>query len=288
MDDIVLPFQLDRTSIRGRVVRLGPTLDGILKRHAYPLPVGRLLGEALSLTLALGSSLKYDGVFTLQIKSEKAVRQLVADITTSGDVRAYAQFNEGLLQDGRFGALVGEGYLAFTVDQSGSAERYQGIVNLEGDGLAESVQHYFRQSEQIPTTLMACARQDADGYWRGGGLMLQKMPAEGETKSVMDTSQEDDWLRAMTLMQTCGVEELTDPDLSATDILYRLFHEFGVRVFDARHVRDKCRCSFERVRAMLEGLSHENISAFAVDGKNVVTCEFCGRRYEIPLGEGER
>ncbi len=279
-DDFVLPFQLENNQLRGRLVWLGASLDAILKQHDYPPKVGRLLGESVALTLALGSSLKFDGVFTLQVKSASAVRLLVADVTTGGDVRAYAQFDPERLKN-EAAALVGDGYLAFTVDQAEVDDRYQGIVKLEGDNLAEAVQHYFRQSEQIPTGIMAAAGQNGEGRWRGGALMLQRMPSEGGTAQGKDTAQEDDWLRAMTIMQTCTFEELTDPALSSEDLLFRLFHEDGVRVFDAKPVRHKSRCSTERVKAMLDGLPREEVKHLAVDGKVSVTCEFCNRSYDF-------
>lgn len=279
-DDIVLPFQLENSLLRGRVVRLGTALHAILKQHAYPKPVGRLLGEAVALALVLGASLKFDGVFTLQIKSDAAVRLLVADVTTNGDVRAYAQFDASRLMDER-AVLVGEGYLAFTVDQPAKDDRYQGIVKLEGDNLAEAVQHYFRQSEQIPTGIVAAARQNGEGQWRGGALMLQRMPREGGNTNVSDTSEEDAWLHAMTLMQTCTPGELTDERLASEDLLLRLFHEDGVRVFEPKTFQHRCRCSHERVVAMLEGLPRSEVKDLAVNGIVSVTCEFCNRKFEF-------
>ena len=274
----MLPFQLEKSSFRGRNVRLGAVLDTIINQHAYPAPVGRLLGETMVIAAMLGTSLKFDGVFTLQVKSDGIVRLLVADVTSEGNVRAYAQYDAARVEEG--GVLLGEGYLAFTVDQAETDEHYQGIVKLEGDSLAEAVQHYFRQSEQIPTGILAAASQDAEGHWYGGGLMLQRMPREGGIVAA-DTSVEDDWHRAMILMQSCTVEELADPGLDGETLLYRLFHEEGVRVYEAKVLQHKCRCSRERVAAMLRSLPRQEIEALAVDGIVSVTCEFCSSKYDF-------
>ena len=276
--DNVLPFMLESSSLRGRIVRLGPALDLILRQHDYPAAVGRLLGEAMALAVALGTALKFDGVFTLQIKSQGVVRLLVADVTSHGGIRAYAQFDAAALKEPD-AKLLGEGYLAFTVDQQGREDRYQGIVKLEGDNLAEAVQHYFRQSEQIPTGIVAAARQDAQGRWFAGCLMLQRMPREGGSGAVSDTGVEDDWLRAMMLMQTCTAAELADPTLDSETLLYRLFHEEGVRVFAPTSYRHECRCSAARVTGMLAALPREEVAALAIDGVVTVTCEFCNSSY---------
>ena len=275
-DDLVLPFQLEGSVLRGRLVRLGPALDAILRRHDYPQTVGTLLGETVSISAALATALKYDGVFTLQTKSDGAVRMLVADVTNDGGMRAYAQFDAERLNEDK---VMGEGHLAFTVDLQADAERYQGVVALQGDNLAEAVQHYFRQSEQIVTGIIAAARRGEDGAWRGGCLMVQKMPRAGGHEIATDTSVEDDWRRAMVFMQTCKPEELTAPDLSAEQLLFRLFHEEGVRIYDAKSLSHRCRCSEERVTSMLRSLPRAEVEALAVNGVATVTCEFCNRFY---------
>jgi molecular chaperone Hsp33 len=279
-DDVVQPFQLVSSALRGRLVRLGPALDLILRQHDYEPPVGALLGEAVVVAAALATSLKYEGVFTLQAKGDGAVRLLVADVTSEGDMRGYAQLAEGVQPLSGDARLLGKGYLAFTVDQKKKDDRYQGIVELAAGTLAEAVQHYFRQSEQIPTGIVAAARQDDVGRWRGGCLMLQRMPREGGNPHAQtDTSAEDDWLRAMMLMETCGAEELTHVTLTPHELLFRLFHEEGVRVFDPHPFRANCRCSEERVTNMLRSLPREEIEAMAVDSIVSVTCEFCNKSY---------
>jgi molecular chaperone Hsp33 len=281
-DDLVQPFQLESSALRGRLIRLGPTLDLILHQHAYPAPVGVLLGEAMVIAAALGTALKYEGVFTLQAKGDGLVRMLVADVTHDGGIRAYAQFDkEKLAQANDKTRLFGKGHLAFTVDQQLKDDRYQGIVELKDESLAEAVQHYFRQSEQIATGLIVAVNQDSQGRWRGGCLMLQQMPRAGSEVYESDTSVADDWLRAMMLMGTCTSVELTDRTLDPCDLLYRLFHEEGVRVFDPHMFRHQCRCSLKRVRDMLRSLPRDEIDSLAVKGVVDITCEFCNKNYRF-------
>jgi molecular chaperone Hsp33 len=279
-DDVVQPFQLETSHLRGRLVRLGASLNTILRQHDYEAPVARLLGESVVVAAALATSLKYEGVFTLQAKGDGAVRMVVVDVTSEGDMRGYAQLAEGVRTLAGDARLLGKGYLAFTVDQKKKDDRYQGIVELSAGTVAEAVQHYFRQSEQLPTGIIAAVRQDDTGQWRGGCLMLQKMPREGGIPQAQtDQSSEDDWIRAMMLMDTCGVDELTHPSLKPNELLFRLFHEEGVRVFDPHPFRHKCRCSEDRVTNMLRSLPREEIETMAVNGLVSVTCEFCNQSY---------
>jgi molecular chaperone Hsp33 len=277
-DDLVRPFQLDSSHLRGRLVRLGPALDRILHQHAYPEPVAQLLAEAVVIASALASALKYDGVFTLQTKSDGPVRMLVADVTSEGGIRAYAQYDKDKVHEDD---LLGKGYLAFTCSLVGQEDRYQGIVALEGDTLAEAVQHYFRQSEQVPTGIMAAASRDAQGQWRGGCLLLQRMPREGGIiiETALPSAEAEDWTRAMIVMGTCTVAELTDPALTTETLLYRLFHEEGVRVYDPHFYRHQCRCSQQRVVGMLRSLPRTEIEEMAENGVTTVTCEFCNKSY---------
>lgn len=279
-DDVVQPFQLESSALRGRLVRLGTALDTILRQHNYEVPVATLLGEAVVVAAALATSLKYEGVFTLQAKGDGAVRMLVADVTSEGDMRGYAQVAEGVKALAGDARLLGKGYLAFTVDQNNKKDRYQGIVELSAGTVAEAVQHYFLQSEQLPTGIVAAVRKDDAGRWRGGCLLIQKMPREGGMEQQKtETSAEDDWIRAMTLMQTCGPDELTHDNLRPNDLLFRLFHEEGVRVYEPHVFRHKCRCSEERVTNMLRSLPRDEIETMSVNGLVSVTCEFCNRSY---------
>jgi molecular chaperone Hsp33 len=288
-DDLVRPFEIEPYHQRGRLVRLGPLLDRIIGQHDYPPAVGALLGEAIALAVALASTLKYDGVFTLQTKGDGPIRLLVADITTDGAVRGYAQFDaERLAEVIATGAasvprLLGAGYLAFTVDQGEDTERYQGIVALEGATLAECIHHYFRQSEQIAAGIKVAVERGAEGAWRGGCLLIQKLP-DGDRSEYLGTREEleDGWRRALILMGSATARELTDPDLSPEDLLFRLFHEDGVRVFRTHAVRAECRCSRERIDRVLRSLPFDERQGLGeADGSITVTCQFCNASYRF-------
>lgn len=279
-DDFIQTFQIEKSGLRGRIVRLGNVIDTMLARHNYPDPVARLTGEAALLALQLSSMLKYDGIFTLQAQGDGPVSMVVADVTEHGVVRACARFDAEKI-DGSTKpiALMGRGHIAFTVDQGGDTERYQGIVSLTGDGLQDSIQHYFSQSEQIMTGVrIALCR--VDGHWRGGGIMLQKLP-DDDGGAPQGEATEDDWRRAMVLLQSCAEAEMTDPDLTAEDLLFRLYHEDGVRVYPAIEVRESCRCSQERADHIVAMMGSEERIEMTIDGKIVVTCEFCSRSYDV-------
>jgi molecular chaperone Hsp33 len=287
-DDLVQPFQLDPFALRGRLVRLGPTIDRILAQHDYPEPVATLLGEAITLAILLAGALKYDGVFTLQTKGDGPVRLLVADVKTDGAVRGYAQYDAARLAgtpetvgNPSVRDLLGTGYIAFTVDQGDDTERYQGIVEIIGATLAECAQHYFRQSEQLQAGLkLAVARAGQDGAWRAGGLMLQRVPPEGGQTPIAD-DVEDAWRRVMVLMSSATAAELVDPDLPPRRLLWRLFHEEGVRVFQTHSLEARCRCSRERIAGILRAFPADEIEDMRKDPVTTVTCEFCNTRYEF-------
>lgn len=284
VQDNVLPFQLENASVRGRLVRADNSVSRILRQHDYPPSVCTLLAEATAMAAALGTSLKFDGVFTLQTKTDGPVRMLVVDVTSDGAIRACAQFDRDRLASDNRADLLGHGHLVFTVDQKASDERYQGIVQLNGEGLTQAFQLYFKQSEQIPTGLMACAREDESGGWHAACLMVQRMPKEGglQQEAATDTSIEDEWHRIMMLMNTCTPEELTSTTLSQEDLLYRLFHEDGVRVYDTSPLRQECRCSEDKIKRILAGISKTELKGMVQeDGKIGVTCEFCSKTYSF-------
>jgi molecular chaperone Hsp33 len=297
-DDFVLPFQIEASRLRGRVVKLGPAIDEILTRHDYPPTVARFLAETATLAVLLASMLKYEGIFTLQTKGEGPIRLMVADVTSVGDVRAYAQFDEQAVAKAEAdveiapaAALLGKGYIAFTVDQGPDTDRYQGIVELYGKTLTDCVQHYFRQSEQIDTGLTVSVDREVKpdgtpGQWRAGGIMIQRLPQE---QGLVASDKEDDWRRAMVLMASVTGDELLSTDLAASDLLYRLFHEDGVRVYDGHALRFGCRCSRERVETMLRSLPREEVQELKIDdGRVEVTCQFCSTDYHFTDADLDR
>lgn len=292
--DFVLPFQLAALGVRGRAVRLGPVVDAILSRHDYPAPVAALLGEALALGAALASSLKYDGIFTLQMRGDGPVRLLVVDLTSDGALRGYAQFDDARLAATIAGEaldpvsalpaspiprLLGSGHMAFTVDQGADTERYQGVVSLDGATLADCAHHYFRQSEQLATGLkLAVGRPD--GHWRAAALLLQALPSAELIAELDAEEREDRWRKAMVLLGSATAAEMLDPSLPVEGLLLRLFHEDGVRAFERRPLRDQCRCSRDRIDRVLRTIRRSELHELRdAGGRVVVTCEFCSTAY---------
>lgn len=286
-DDFALPFEIEQNGLRGRLVRLGASVDAILQRHRYPPVISALLGEALALAACLASTVKLEeGVFTLQAKGAGGpVRLLVADVTSEGAMRGHVGFDADAVaalaaDEVSVARLFGGGHLAFTVDQGEDFERYQGIVELAGESLAESVHHYFRQSEQIGSGLKLACAQDADGRWRAGALLVQKLPDEvvrrAAPEDVGDLVEADEgFRRALILMGSASATEMCEADLSAEALLFRLFHEDGVRVYDKRRLEDRCRCKLDRIEEVLRQFGRERVEEFKVDGLVTVTCEFC-------------
>ncbi|MBZ9656288.1 Hsp33 family molecular chaperone [Phyllobacterium lublinensis] len=313
-DDAVVPFQVADLDARGRAVQLGPALDDILNRHDYPEPVAKLLAEAIVLTVLLGTSLKFEGKFIFQSQSDGPVDMLVVDFRTPNSVRAYARYDEEHLAESMAERrlsqeeLMGSGTLALTVDQGEHTQRYQGIVALDGSNLEEIAKTYFRQSEQIPTdvrlSVAKLVERGEDGkpveQWRAGGLIVQFLPESelrirqrdlpaGDAPNGDEDDdglvEDDDWAEIKALVATIESSELTDPQVGAERLLYRLFHERGVRVFDAVTVNDDCSCSREKIAGVLSGFTAEEITDSIEDGKISVTCEFCSTQYVFDPSE---
>lgn len=298
-DDFVLPFQIESSGARGRLVRMGPAISAVLGKHDYPEPVSNLLGEAMTLTAMLGASLKFDGKFILQTNSEGPVSFLVAHYYAPGNIRGYASYDESAV-DAIAGSaseqaqLLGQGHLAMTIDQGPEMERYQGVVPLEGSNLSEAADLYFRQSEQLPTFIKIAiarhyegGREDQSGSWswRAGGLMVQKLTDEGGAARTNGHDLDDAWTRAKLLAATVEDHELLDPTLEPERLLYRLFHEERVRAFDTTPLSAFCQCSRERVEQMLASFSDADIADMTDDGMVKVTCEFCNSQYDFAADE---
>lgn len=306
IDDAVLPYEVDALDVRGRLVRLGPALDEILTKHDYPAPVGKLLGEAIVLTTLLGSALKFEGRFILQAQTDGPVSFLVVDYQAPDRLRAYARFDAGRLGDAKdSGALLGRGHLAMTIDQGPDMSRYQGLVALDGGSLEDAAHEYFLRSEQIPTRVRLAVGEEwrsSDGgkhRWRAGGMLMQFLPKAPERARQADLhpgdapdgvevhsiAEDDAWVEARSLIETVEDVELIDPDLSGERLLYRLFHERGVRVFNPLVLKAQCSCSRDAVASMLQSFSPDDRSAMVEDDKVVVTCEFCSSVYEFTPDE---
>jgi molecular chaperone Hsp33 len=301
-DDLVIPFEVKPLGVRGRLVRLGPTVDDIVHRHEYPHSVSSLLAEAAALTAMLGTSLKFDGRFILQTSTDGAVDMLVADYQAPGKIRAYARFDSDRVvsRSADEAALLGSGHLAMTVDQGPDMDRYQGIVPLGGVTLTEAAHSYFSQSEQIPTRLRLAAgplvgRGPAGvDSWRAGAIMVQHLPRQGSSSPLPMSSgnapegageeivEDDDWVKARLILDTVEDHELLDPTLTPEELLYRLYHEDGVTVYREAKLERYCTCSRERIGAVLDQFTEQDRREMADDGEIVVTCEFCSTVYRFP------
>ena len=293
----IQPFFLPDRPVRGRLIRLGRLADALLSRHDNHPAVTTLTGEALALVAALSSALKFRGSFSLQVKGDGPIRMLLADCTDSGALRGYAQADAERLAavlaespEPSARALLGEGYLAFTVDQGTATDRHQGIVTITGASLADMTLHYFATSEQMACTIrLACAHTPAG--WRASALILERIAGQGGIESSLSAAdQEEAWRTANILAETLTDAELLDDDLPSEDLLYRLFHTEGVAADLPRALAYGCRCSRQRLTNVLETFSTDDLDHMNVDGDIVMTCEFCNYdfRFERTDVRGQR
>jgi molecular chaperone Hsp33 len=295
VDDIVLPFAVESLSIRGRLVRLGPAIDQLLIRHDYPEPVSKLVAEAVALAALLGSTLKLEGRFQLQTKSEGPVSMLLVDFDAPSNLRALARFDRDRIARALPGEdLLGRGHMAFTIDPGGEMTRYQGVIALEGQGFEGAAHHYFERSEQIPTLVRLAVGETVSPEgraWRAGGLIVQYLPQAPRRRADFHpgdapegtephrVEEDDAWTEAQARAGTTEAHELIDPTLSAERLLFRLFNERGVRVFNSTRMAAVCRCSAEGVDAMLRSFPPNEVKDMVGDdGMIGVTCEFCSTK----------
>lgn len=288
--DFVLPFELEEAGLRGRIVRMDASSTRALSAHPLPEPAQRILAEALGLSALLGSSLRFEGRLSLQLKGDGPLNLLATDYYAGGGLRAYARLDtERWLREGSpkdFETLVGEGVLAITIEAKKGAQPYQGLVPLSPGGLSASAENYFSQSEQLPTMLKLCAgpvyRSDAGHGWRAGAFMVQAVPGrEADTGEASD-----DWRRIEMFMKTLEDYELLDTNIAAESVLWRLFHDDEVRVKPALPLSFQCTCRAENIRAVLGAYPVDELKDLPdPDGVIRTRCEFCGTAYEFPLAE---
>lgn len=282
--DTLLGFSVPERDARGRIVRLGPVLDVILSRHAYPPRLARMLSEALVLTTLLGSMLRGEGLLTLQAQAKGAVVDLLVCDWRAGKLRGYLRHDPVRL--GRLGrnpslkALFGQGYLAITLEQTASAERYQGIVPLEGDTLAEMAERYFDQSEQLATRVKIAVAGGA-----AGGLIVQHLPTgELGRERLHVAAEHPDWSHVRLLADTVADHELVDMALPLSDLVWRLFHDDAPRVTPEVAIEQGCRCSEAHVRSVLEQFSEADLMEMReADGRVKVDCAFCAQSFAIAV-----
>ncbi len=301
-DDSVLPFEVKPLGIRGRIVRLGPVIDEIIGKHDYPENVSQVLAQAVALVAMLGNSLKFEGKLTLQTRCDGPLSMLVVDYITPGKMRGYAHFDrEAVGQAKDAGVLIGSGHLALTIDQGEDMDNYQGIVALDGRAsgdnvLSDAADHYFKQSEQIPTSLRIASgllTNETGQSWRAGAIMVQHVPDSGPASPIgfssgdmpendrQDVVEDDNWAKARLLLETTEPHELLDPLLEPERLLYRLYHEDGVTVYPPSQINHQCTCSKERVLDMLASFSEEEKADMVVDGQIEVVCQFCSNTHRF-------
>jgi molecular chaperone Hsp33 len=286
-DDVLIPFQVGEGAVRGRIVRLGKAINDILGPHDFPDATSELLGEATTLVALMGGALKFDGKLIFQAQGEGPLRLLVADYTSDGALRATANLGAGSQARG-LAALMGKGHLALTIDQGPEMDRYQGVTPLDGGSLEEAAVAYFLQSEQIPTAVkLAVGRIVRPGeapVWRAGGVIAQFVPSEGGARergeaALKSADDEEAWNRAAAFLNTTQADELLDPSLTPEALLYRLYHEDGVRIFEPKFLRAACSCNADKIAAVLGRYAPEELADLAEDGRIKVSCEFCRRVY---------
>jgi molecular chaperone Hsp33 len=307
-DDMVLPFQLDRPDIRGRVVRLDGVLDVVLRQHAYPAQIEALVAEAALLTALIGQSVKLRWKLSLQVRGNGPARLIATDYYGpdveggAARIRAYASFDaERLEVDARPFDQIGTGYFAVMIDQGDGMVPYQGFTPIAGTSLSDCAETYFAQSEQLPTRFqLTFGKSQTPGvapHWRAGGVMLQHMPAVGGSVAaeagsgeggllshadILSGEASENWTRANLLLDTVEEIELIGPSVTPTDLLVRLFHEEAPRVFDATAVRFGCSCSADKVRQTMSIYSQKDIAKMTTtDGIVTADCQFCSAHYEF-------
>ena len=277
--DHVIPFQLGNNSVRGNIVRLQTVVSEILKRHKYPKNVESLFADTLTITACLGSRMKHNGVFTIQAKGTGDVHTLFSDITSDGFLRGYVGLNAGFKSaDSNLNSLMGSGHISFTLDQGKYTKRYQGIVSLEEPNMSKTTELYFNNSEQLETKFLTFNFYDIDisnrkNLFSAGLIMLQKLPVKS---SFDEESNEEVWQNSLNFLSTLGKEEFLSTNLTSEEILYRLFNELEITVYNEIIIQDQCRCSDKKIKFAIKNLSKKELKEIADENGNVkVVCEFC-------------
>lgn len=297
--DSCVSFHINGGAFMGRLIRLDNVLQEILGKHCYPLNVSAALAETAALSVLLSSSLKYDGLFTLQIQGNGPVSLLVSDVTSKGQIRACARFDEEKLQAAKklrktediiesVPHLVGGGHMAFTIDQGKDTDLYQGIVDLQGKNLTELALRYFKQSEQIDTALKLFVKhpEGESLSWQAAGIILQKVPLHGG-KTPTDNQEELNlvWNDAQAFIASLSENEVFDDGLSSAEILNRLFHANDLHINGEKTYTFGCRCNREKLQKTLSGFSAQDLDSMTENGKITATCNFCSEKYVFDKGE---
>ena len=275
----VIPFQVGNNTVRGNIVRLQTVVSEIVKRHEYPANVESLLADTLTITACLGSRMKHKGVFTIQAKGTGYVDTLFSDITSEGFLRGYVSLIPDFSNiESDLNCLMGSGHVSFTLDQGKHMKRYQGIVSLEEASMSKTTELYFNNSEQLETKFLTfnyfdIEKNNRKNLFSAGLIMLQKMPFKN---SFDEESNEEIWQNSLNFLSTLGKEEFLSTNLTSEEILYRLFNELEITVYDEIIIQDQCRCSEEKIKFAIKNLSKNELRDIADESGHVkVVCEFC-------------
>ena len=293
VNDYVRPFMLSQGAVRGRITRLVGTSAIIIGRHDYPDAVSRLLAELLALAAMLSSQLKADGIVTIQLRGNGPVSLVVVDAITGGELRGYADFAPeekemlaAMPADTAPKKLIGDdGYLAITLDQREAGQRYQGVVALEGNSLGDALENYFANSQQLEMRCQIAAQKNEAGKWNAGAMLVERLAYEGGEGSMSEDAHAESWRYAQASAQTVTDDELVDITLPVEEILFRLFHEEGVEVFEETPLSIGCRCSRERMLNVLNSMHDDDKTEMIVDGVISVHCQFCNTAQEFTPDE---
>jgi len=282
----VIPFQLGNNKVRGNIVRLQTVVSKIIKRHKYPINVESIFADTLTITACLGSRMKHDGIFTIQAKGIGDVNTLFSDITSDGFLRGYVGLSSGFAnKENNLNSLMGSGHVSFTLDQGKYSKRYQGIVSLEKQNMSKITELYFNNSEQLETKFVTFNYYDIKkasrkNFFSAGLIMLQKMP---DKNNIDEATNEEFWDNALNFLSTIDKEEFLTTNLTSEEILYRLFNELEIFVYDEIIIQDKCRCSEEKIKFAIKNLSKKELNEIADENGNIkVVCEFCKKQRIFP------
>ena len=295
--DSCVSFHINNNAFFGRFVRLDNVINTILSKHQYPKVVSSVLAESIALAALLASTLKYEGLFTLQTKSNGPINMIVIDISSDGTIRASASYDEQRIENAKklrktedeheeAPHYLGQGYLAFTVDQGGTDKMYQGVVEIQGKTLSECALRYFKQSEQIDTALKLYVKEPEypEDKWQSAGILLQKLPNEGGTE-INENEVKDSWEEAVIFLESLQPQEIFDSNLSSEVLLHRLYHSHQLSVSHNKDYKFGCRCNREKLRTILSNMSEKEIDSLSEKGKITAECSFCGEKYSFEKGE---
>ena len=277
INDKLISFTLENSLVKGRIVKLNNSIDTIIKRHGYPRILSLIIAETLSITCCIGSTLKLDGIFTMQLNSKGIIKSIVADFTTSGELRCYANFNEkdiksyDKVQNYNLQDLMSEGHLALTFFSSDSDKRYQGIVPIQDGSISRSTQYYFENSEQIDTEIL-CFAEILNGKWSSASIMIQNIPLN----TINIETEKKAYNLSKVFLKSLTANEILSPINSMEDILYKLFNSFKIKIHKYLEIIEKCRCNLEKIEQTIKNISNEQIKDLIYeDGSLEIKCEFC-------------